>query len=60
MNRMVRVEYFTTLANLGLGTKESFTPLLISRVYLLKTLKKFKLPELKDSSENDHQHNERI
>jgi hypothetical protein len=57
---MVRVESFTTLAKLGSGTEESFTSLLISRVCLLKTLKTFKLPELKDASENDHQHNERI
>jgi hypothetical protein len=57
---MVRVESFTTLTKLGSGTEESFTSLLISRVCSLKTLKTFKLPELKDTSENDHQHNERI
>jgi hypothetical protein len=54
------VESFTTLAKLGLGIEESFTSFLISRVSLLKTLKTFKLPELKAASENDHQHNERI
>jgi hypothetical protein len=60
---MVRVEYFTTLAKLGSRTGESFTPLLISRVYLVKTLKTLKYLEL-SSQEARHQKsinmNERI
>jgi hypothetical protein len=36
---MAREEYFTSLAKLGSRTRESFTPLLISRVYSVKTLK---------------------
>jgi hypothetical protein len=47
----MRVEYFTTLAKLGLGKEEYFTSVLISRVCLVKTLKRLKLPELKDTSE---------
>jgi hypothetical protein len=54
---MMRVEYFTTLAKLGPGKKGSFTSVLISMVFLAKTLK---LPELKDASENDYQNNERM
>jgi hypothetical protein len=57
---MVRVESFTTLIKFGSGTEESFTSLLISWVYSLKTLKMFKLQELKDTRENDQQHNERL
>jgi hypothetical protein len=51
LSRMVRVEYFTTLAKLGPGTEEYFTSLLISRVCLLKTLKTFKLQSSKMLSE---------
>jgi hypothetical protein len=40
---MERMEYFTTLAKLESGTGEYFTPLLISRVYLVKTLKYLEL-----------------
>jgi hypothetical protein len=58
LDRMVRVESFTTLAKLGQGKEESFTSVLISRVCLVKTLKTLKLPEHEDTSENDHQHNE--
>jgi hypothetical protein len=36
---MVREEYFTSLAKLASRTGEYFTPLLISRVYSVKTLK---------------------
>jgi hypothetical protein len=43
---MVRVESFTTLAKLGSGKVESFTTVLISRVYLVKTLKTPKYLEL--------------
>jgi hypothetical protein len=57
---MARVEYFTTLDKLGLGKEGCFTSEVISRVCLVKTLKTLKLLELKDASENDHQHNERI
>jgi hypothetical protein len=51
LSRMVRVEYFTTLAKLGPGTNESFTSLLISKVCFLKTLKTFKLQSSKMLSE---------
>jgi hypothetical protein len=40
---MVRVQYFTTLAKLGSGKVESFTTVLISKVYLVKTLKYLEL-----------------
>jgi hypothetical protein len=51
LNRMVRVESFTTLAKLGPGKEVSFTSVLISRVCLVKTLKTLKLPEFKVASE---------
>jgi hypothetical protein len=54
-NRMVRVEYFTTLAKLGPGKEGSFTSVLISRVCLVKTLKTLKLPELNLQIENDQE-----
>jgi hypothetical protein len=60
---MVRVESFTTLAKLGSGTEESFTSLLISRVYSVKTLKTPKYLELSSQEarhQNINQHNERI
>jgi hypothetical protein len=62
-NRMTRVEYFTNLAKIGSRTKESFTPLLISKVYLVKTLKTLKYLELSSQEarhQNINQHNERI
>jgi hypothetical protein len=52
---MVRVESFTTLAKLGPGKEGSFTFVLISRVYLVKTLKTLTLLELKLQIENDQE-----
>jgi hypothetical protein len=51
LDRMVRVESFTTLSKLGPGKEESFTSMLISKVCLVKTLKTLKLPKIKVANE---------
>jgi hypothetical protein len=59
-NRMMRVESFTTLANLGSRMGEYFTPLLISRVYLVKTLNYLELSSQEAKHQNINRHNEII